>query len=481
MYKSSTPIKVLIIEDDEDDFFIVSGYIKKIQGASFIIDWCPSYKDAIEIMKRKDYLIYFVDYYLGAETGLQLLKEAIAMGCDNPIVLLTGQGSRDIDIEAMEAGAYDYLTKSELSVEKIERCIRYSLDRAAANRLLRESERKFRSIFEKSKDLVFTADKTLVFRDVNAAATTLLNYPKDELVNISLLSLISDPVAREDLQEQLAEKGEVDDFNIDLLTKNGAIRNCIISLTPAEDREGKKYLQGIIHDISNLRRAEKANLQIQKLAVTSRLVRTLAHEIRNPLSNITLSTEQLETNGSTKDSRLYLDIIHRSTKRIDGIISELLNTSKTGEMTFTEESLQNIMDESIESALDRLTLKRIHLNVSYASHPLKIMADVEKLKIAFLNIIINSIEAMEEDKGRLTISIRNVGLEHVVMIEDNGCGISPENLSRLFEPYFTTKKKGLGLGLAAALGTFQSHHAYIDVQSIVNEGTKFLISFKGVA
>ena len=138
------------------------------------------------------------------------------------------------------------------------------------------------------------------------------------------------------------------------------------------------------------------------------------------------------------------------------------------------------MDESIAAALDRLTLKRIQLNVSYANNHLKIMADETKLKTAFLNIIINAIEAMEEDKGKLTISIRNVGLEHVVMIEDNGCGISSENLTRLFEPYFTTKPGGLGLGLASALNTLQLHHAYLDVQSKINEGTTFQITFKSV-
>lgn len=478
MYKSSSPVKLLIIEDDEDDFLIVSGYIRKISGMKFVIDWCPRYKDAIEKMKSKGYDIYFVDYFLGAETGLELLKEAIAAGCEDPIILLTGQGNREIDIKAMEAGAYDYLTKGELSVEKIERCIRYSLERAATNRDLRESERKFRTIFEKSKDVVFTTDENLTFKDVNAAATWLLNYDKADLYSLTLPSLISDPKSREDLLDNIGEGGDINDHNADILTKNGAIKNCLISLTAETDKQGNKYYQGIIHDISNLKRAEKANLQIQKLAVTSRLVRTLAHEIRNPLSNITLSTEQLEQNGKTAESQMYIDIIHRSTKRIDGIISELLNSSRAGEMSVKEESLQSIMDESIAATLDRITLKKIQLNVSYANAALKIKADAEKLKMAFLNLLINAVEAMEEEKGQLTVSVRSVGLEHVVMIEDNGCGISPENLGRLFEPYFTTKKKGLGLGLASALSTFQSHNAFIDVQSKQNEGTKFLITFK---
>lgn len=481
--KSTTPhggisrVRILIVEDDEDDFLIVSEYIKKIPGDKFIIDWCPKYKTALEKMRQEEYDIYFVDYFLGPETGLQLLTEAISFNCEQPIILLTGQGNHAIDIKAMEAGAYDYLTKSELNTEKLERCIRYSLERASYARSLRESERKFRGIFEKSKDAVFITDQDLFFKDVNMATSELLQYPRQELLEISLFSLLHDEKVREIIEEQLKVKGEINDLDIDILTKRGAIRNCLLSFTTETDKQGNIYMQGIIHDITNLKRAEKANLQIQKLAVTSRLVRTLAHEIRNPLNNINLSAEQLEA-GNSEEPKIYLDIISRNANRIDDILTELLSSSKTGEMNIREESLQTIMDESIASALDRLTLKRIHLNVSYANNHLKVLADPKKLKIGFLNIIINAIEAMEADKGKLTISIRNIGLEHVVMIEDNGCGISPENLTRLFEPYFTTKRNGLGLGLASALSTFQSHHAYIDVQSKLNEGTTFLITFK---
>lgn len=478
MNKSLLPVKLLIIEDDEDDFLIVREFIKKIPDNKFQIDWCPRYREAIEKMKREEYDIYFVDYFLGAETGLHLLKEAIALNCEQPIILLTGQGNHAIDIEAMEAGAYDYLTKSELNTEKLERCIRYSLERAAYARSLRESERKFRGIFEKSKDVVFITDSDLVFKDVNQAASELLQYPREELLQLSLYSLIPDKKLKGIIRKQLRLKNEVNDMDIDVLTSRGAIRNCLLSLISEKDRQGNTYIQGIIHDITNLKRAEKANLQIQKLAVTSRLVRTLAHEIRNPLNNINLSSQQLERDNGNGESKIFLDIISRNASRIDGILTELLSSSKTGEMEVHEQSLQTIMDESIAAALDRITLKRIHLNVSYANSHLKIMADAAKLKSAFLNIIINAIEAMEEDKGKLTISIRNVGLEHVVMIEDNGCGITSENLTRLFEPYFTTKKGGLGLGLASALNTLQLHHAYLDVQSKENEGTTFLITFK---
>jgi signal transduction histidine kinase len=105
------------------------------------------------------------------------------------------------------------------------------------------------------------------------------------------------------------------------------------------------------------------------------------------------------------------------------------------------------------------------------------LLDKEKTKIAFLNIIVNAIEAMDKNNGELTITILSSADFHQVQIKDNGCGMSTENTTRLFEPYFTTKRNGMGLGLAATLAIFQSHKAEIEVSSKLNEGTTFTITF----
>ena len=141
-------IRILIIDDDEDDFFITSEYLKQIQEYQLQIDWCYKYNDAIQHLQERKYNLYFVDYRLGARTGLDFLKEAVKLRVEEPIVLLTGKGNKDVDIEAMQMGATDYLIKTELTTDKLERCIRYSLERMAYLKALRANEKKFRSIFE---------------------------------------------------------------------------------------------------------------------------------------------------------------------------------------------------------------------------------------------------------------------------------------------------------------------------------------------
>src|SRR5215210_6917533 len=174
--------RILIVDDDEDDFFITSEYIKSIPSNNFIVDWSYNYKDALQKLVSNEYHIYFVDYRLGIKTGMDLLTDAIAQGCEAPIILLTGKGTQEIDVKAMESGAYDYLVKSELNTEKLERCIRYSLERASSMQALKLNEKRYRSIFEKSKDIVFITSIDFKIADINYAATELLDYSLEELL-----------------------------------------------------------------------------------------------------------------------------------------------------------------------------------------------------------------------------------------------------------------------------------------------------------
>src|SRR5688500_12558289 len=107
-------LKVLIIDDDEDDFFITSQYLDEIDSMHLHPSWCYNIADAQEQLRSNEFDIYFLDYRLGARTGVELLKEAIAAGSYKPIILLTGKGTPEIDKAAVENGAYDYLIKHEL-------------------------------------------------------------------------------------------------------------------------------------------------------------------------------------------------------------------------------------------------------------------------------------------------------------------------------------------------------------------------------
>jgi PAS domain S-box-containing protein len=471
-------IHIGVIDDDEDDFFIIKDYIHEIENGKFVIDWINNYQAAIEKIKSGSYHIYFVDYRLGNETGLELLQQAAEMECDCPIVLLTGKGNKDIDIKAMQSGATDYLVKSDLNAEKLERCIRYSLDRAEALRELKARENKYRNLFKGSKDTVFISDKNLFFTECNHAASVLFGFDNGKLLNHSLFDFIKDETQKERLRHLLEKEESASDIEIQILDQHGEIKPCLLSVSFQQGAPPHQLIHGIIHDITNMKKAELANIQAQKLAANERLVRILAHEIRNPLNNITLAIDQLKAPNEDEEIQNYLvGIVQRNTTRINKIITELLDVTKPLELKFEKHSLQDILEESLSNAADRINLQHIKVQKNYPDSPIEIEADRSKLIIAFTNLVINAIEAMEMDTGKLDVSISALPNAYCVSIRDNGKGIPDEFLPKLFEPFFTSKKNGMGLGLAACYSIIESHKGTIQVETKIDKGSNFVIQF----
>ena len=123
-------IKILVIDDDEEDFIIARDLFSEIDRKKYLVDWASSYKEGIKNISEKNHHVYLVDYRLGADDGLELISEVLANGCETPLILLTGQSDIEIDIQAMKVGASDYLVKGSISAVQLERAIRYSIEQA---------------------------------------------------------------------------------------------------------------------------------------------------------------------------------------------------------------------------------------------------------------------------------------------------------------------------------------------------------------
>lgn len=248
------------------------------------------------------------------------------------------------------------------------------------------------------------------------------------------------------------------------------------------DERVAEYQQQLRERIEELDKANKELIQmrsIEKFASTGRIARTIAHEVRNPLTNINLAVDQLksEANGQEKENYIFmLDLINRNSVRINQLITDLLNSTKFTELVYKKVSVNQLLDETIELAKDRIQLNNIGVVKHYSDDICDIAVDTEKIKIAFLNIIVNAIEAMEPDRGILQLRTQSLDNKCVVTITDNGPGIDAESQSKLFEPYFTTKTKGTGLGLTNTQNIILNHNGHINISSERGKGTSFIIS-----
>lgn len=467
-------LNILIIDDDEDDFYITSQYLQEINGFEVTCEWCYNTTSALNELSSNKHDVYFIDYRLGAKTGLEILKQAIDNGCNKPVVLLTGKGNEQIDRLAVECGAYDYLVKSDLSSEKLERCLRYSVERYRTFKLIADNEKKYRLLFENVINFIFTCDNILHFTECNSACYSLLGYYPNEIKGKSIFDFIAEK-DKNILKKLITDKQHIKNHIVEFETKNKESILGNLSLTYFELPDQQSYWQGVVIDETIRQQAEQTNLQKEKLDATYRLVRTLAHEIRNPLTNIGLSVEVLEEDNIEEQKKL-LDIIKRSSGRINNIITEILQSSKSVNLNLELFDLNQLIRDTIEVASDRIKLKNIQLTSQFPDHSVVKLIDVEKFKIAILNIIVNAIEAMDKETKNLKIKLVPKIETVDIIIKDNGSGIKEENLKSLFEPYFTTKKTGMGLGLISTLNILKSHNAEIKVDSLENEGTTFTIS-----
>ena len=125
-------IKVLLVEDDEDDYIITRDLLAEIRGKQFRLEWAKTYDQGLELMARNQHDVCLLDYRLGPHNGVELLRAAIERGCESPVILLTTSDHQEIDVEAMEAGASDYMVKGRLEATWLERSIRYAVQRKRA-------------------------------------------------------------------------------------------------------------------------------------------------------------------------------------------------------------------------------------------------------------------------------------------------------------------------------------------------------------
>lgn len=466
-------VNVLLVEDDDDDYILFIDYFSEIRGSKYKIIRANTYNKAVEEIKTAKFDIYIYDYLLGAKTGLDLITVMQEEGIDAPVILLTGLGSHEVDMKAMEMGASDYLIKGDINAEKLERSIRYSLEKSDNLKKLKVSEKKFRSFFENSYDVIYISNQHGDIIDVNPSAERLFGYRIEELLHMNASQLYDNPADRRRFLECINKTGVYTNFEVILKDKFGNKKYCTLTATVQRvDDYGTVYYQGIVHDLTSRRQAEQDLMIAEKLAVTGRLARTLAHEVRNPLTNINLAVEQLEEGDTSDDNKTYFDIIRRNSGRINDLVTQLMENSRPAEILSSKISVHSVLKKTIALAKDRAALKGIAITTDFGEDA-ELDADEPKLVMALLNIVINAIEAVETETGLIHINCSHKSNKIIISIEDNGKGMSKDDLNNIFEPYFTGKPNGMGLGLASTHSIIRTHNGTINVSSDVNKGSVF--------
>ena len=473
-------VDILLIDDDEDDYVLVRDLLTDMEQTDFRIDWVDQYDQGLAKVLENKHDVYLVDYRLGKKNGLDLLQAAIAGGVRRPIIVLTGKGLPEIDLRAMQMGAADYLVKEQVSAPTIERSIRYAINNARTINQLHKEEQRYRSLFEQSISAIYISNQDFLLTDANASMLRLFDYPMKTLREQHLPELFTDAEDYQEFQQRLAQYRFVRDFETLLQRSDGRTIECSMSVASLTNMSGQVIgYQGVIEDISEKKKIQQELIRLEKLMMTGNIARSIAHEVRNPLTNIGLALEQFHSElPEGHDLDIYYDIIKRNVHRINELVTAMLNSSKPSQLNLQPQSLNRVIDEVLIIAADRLRLQEVDLEKRYAEGLASIPLDQEKISMALLNIINNSVEAVTPQQGKIIVKTGEDARYQYVQILDNGSGIDKENLENLFDAFHTSKSGGMGLGLTAAQNIVNSHRGKISVDSTVGEGTTFTLAFR---
>ena len=215
---------------------------------------------------------------------------------------------------------------------------------------------------------------------------------------------------------------------------------------------------------------------MDRLAAVGELAAGVAHEIRNPLSAISGSVQILvDELPKENSSRIFGDIILKEVERLNVVIEDLLYFAKPSKHYVTCVNPNELVENSILLLLPSLKKEIVDLETNYDPSIGLIAVDTQLIKQVLINLLLNAIQALPREGGKIAVTTQDVIIGIEIVIKDNGKGIGKDSLSRIFDPFFTTKDTGTGLGLAVSNKIIEIHHGYIRVESIVGVGSTFTI------
>lgn len=341
----------------------------------------------------------------------------------------------------------------------------------------------YKRLLENANDVIWALDTEGRFIYVNEKIEEW-GYNKNELIGKSFLSILNTKhIGRR--FKKASEEGINEVYEMEIVDKYGNVRETIISTSLLKDSTGNIVgVMGIIRDISENKRLQEKIADTERLTALGKLSANIAHEIRNPLSSIKMNLQILNRlipfAGDTKE---HFDLALREVFHLEGILEELLSYAKPLKLKLELLDVNSVLDDTLLLVKGYIKDKDIMIEKDYDSGIPKISLDEDKVKQAFLNIYLNSIQAMSS-RGTLGIKthIENQASppldgegKVVIKVSDTGCGIDKENMKFIFDPFYTTKPYGTGLGLSIVKNILDHLGAEIEVKSQAGIGTEFIV------
>jgi len=526
--------RILVIDDEEKNIKLVKGMLIR---ENYNINGCLSGEEALESLQNDKPDLILLDILMPGIDGFEvcrMLKQDVSTRII-PIVMVTALDDQEDRKKALDAGAEDFLNKPldqfELKArvksllriksyhdelinshteiaKKNEDLVKEIAERKRTAASLLQSEEKYRELVNHAPTGIYEVDiQKARFISVNDVMCDYTGYTRDSFLGLKPLDLFTEESKKLfiDTQQKIIHGDEVAEISEYIIKcKSGSEFWVMLNSKISYDQGLPKKITYVVQDITKLKRAEEEKKKLeeqlhkaQKMEAIGTLAGGVAHDLNNILSGI-LSYPELLLMDLPQDNPLRrpIETIQESGKKAAAIVDDLLTMARRGVTVSEVVNLNDVISNYMISP-EFEKLKAFHplvtFETTFDSELSNILGSSVHLFKTIMNLVSNAAEAMS-DGGRLTISTKNQYIDQPVRgydevqkgdyilleVSDTGTGISPEDLPRLFEPFFTKKimgRSGTGLGMAVVWGTVNDHKGYIDVESVSGKGTTMNLYF----
>jgi PAS domain S-box-containing protein len=491
--QTQKPIKILIIEDDYVDRMIMrkaletSGYVTDLEFAEDV-------ESGLLASHSRVNDCIFLDYNLPGGNGICLLNELKASGNKTPVIMVTAQGDERLVVEAMRAGAFDYIPKNIVSAEGINQIIRHLLkinqleeNRLEVERTLQETEKKLQTIVANSPIVLFAIDPAGNFTLFQGKGIDSLNIDPDKIIGSSVYQPDNTlPLSTTDFQLALA--GHETISTVEFQNKYFEVFYSPLS-NPNSPIKG---VIGVATDITGYKKAEEELMLAKQIAeetshIKEQFLANMSHEIRTPMHGIIGLANLLLKTQLSSEQKDYLKSIRNSTDSLLVIINDILDISKieAGKMTFenTSFSLREVIATNSDLLKFKINEKALGYEVLVDERiPEQIVGDPVRFGQILINLLGNAVKFTEKGKISVRARLEKEEKEYVTIrfsVADSGIGIPNMRMSTIFDSFTqascdtTRKYGGTGLGLTIVKKLLELQDGTIAVESNPGMGTTF--------
>jgi len=505
--------KIVLIDDEKD---IRDVMTLTLEDAGYRVASAENGEAGLRMCEEISPQIVITDIRMPKMDGIQVLKNLKSTDPDVEVIVVTAFGDIEIAIQALQLEASDFITKP-INDEALHMALkraqhRYSIKKELQYHaaLLEQENAKTteelikiisfqRNLIESSMDGILGCDEKEIVVTYNQSMEQMLGYTKNQVINKMGFDRFIQPEEGRKLRAELAAnsyggRNRLFLYETILLNNRNEKIPVQVSATVLSDQDKQNGLVCFFRDLREIHRLEREIadqariLHQDKMMSLGRLAASVVHEINNPLFG-TLNYLQLMSRilerGPLDEKQIekfkrYLDLVENETSRCSQIISSLLTFSRKSSPVFDQVQVGDLLERCAILSRHKLELNNINLSHAVDQDVPPVFGDFNQLQQCIFNLIFNAIDAMP-DGGDINLKGRYDPIQEkvVITVKDSGPGISKDNLQRVFEPFYTTKKEGygVGLGLSTVYGIVERHKGKVKVESKPGEGAEFILEF----